>query len=371
MNIIQEAGNLKGKRVLVRIDIDDGDINPFPVKAIKPTLIYLKEAGARIILLGHVGRDKDASAIKLFDILEKELSKYDFKFDFVEDITGEVARSAINKMKDGDAVVLENVRSDEREIADDDGFAKELANLADIYVNDAFAVSHRKHASIVGITKYIQSFAGFGLQEEVRALSQALTPESPSIFIISGAKIETKLPLIEKFIGIYDYVFVGGVLANNFFKAKGFETGVSLVLDENIDISSVINNERVLIPKDVIVFKDGKSSVKKASKVLPEEKIVDAGPESVEVLKEKISNMQCVLWNGPLGEYEIGFDKATKDLARIIAFSSAHTFVGGGDTLSAITDLHLEDKYSFISTGGGAMLEFLLKGTLPGIEALS
>ncbi|MFC1730829.1 phosphoglycerate kinase [candidate division KSB1 bacterium] len=366
MKGIQEAGDLKGKRVLVRIDVDDGGMNSLPVTVLEPTLSYLKDAGARTILLGHVGRDEDASSIKLFEILKKKI-----ELRFVEDIIGDVAHDSIREMQDGDVILLENVRRDKREIINDDGFAQELANLADIYVNDAFAVSHREHASIVGVTKYIPSFAGFGLQSEVRELSHALTPESQSMVILSGAKIETKLPLIEKFVELHDYVFVGGVPANNFLKEKGLEIGASIISNENIDISSVLNNEKILIPIDVVVEKDGKSSTKKVEEVLPGEKIVDSGPDTVEMLKEKISHMNCILWNGPLGEYERGFDVATKDTARIIAQSSAHTLVGGGDTLAAITDLHLEDKYSFISTGGGAMLQFLLNGTLPGVESLS
>lgn len=370
MKGIQDAGDLKGKKVLVRIDVDDGGVNSFPVEALKPTLSYLKEAGARIILLGHVGRDKDASAEKLFEILRKGLPLH-FTLRFIPYLVGDIVRSSIDVMQDGDIVLLENVRSDEREIMNDEGFAQELAKLADVYVNDAFAVSHRKHASVVGVPKFLPSYAGFGLQTEVETLSKALTPESPSMFILSGAKIETKLPLIEKFVKIYDYVFVGGVPANSFFKAKGFETGVSVISDEYVDISSVVDNEKILIPSDVVVFSDGKSDIKKIEEVSPTDKIVDAGPETVEMLKEKISHMHCVLWNGPLGEYERGFDVATKDIARIISSSSAHTFIGGGDTLSAIAGLHLEDRYSFISTGGGAMLRFLLDGTLPGIEALN
>lgn len=366
MKGIKEAGDLKGKRVLVRIDIDDGDINPFPVTVLKPTLSYLKDAGARVILLGHVGRDKNASSKKLFNILKKEII-----LRFIPSITGEIAQKAVDEMQDGEVILLENVRRDEREMANDDSFAQELACLADVYVNDAFAVSHRKHASLVGITKHLPSFAGFGLQAEIKSLSQALSPESPSMFILSGAKLETKLPLIEKFIEIYDYMFIGGVLANTFFKEKGFEIGTSVISHEVINISSILNNEKILIPSDVVVEKSGISAIRQAQEVLPGEKIVDAGPETIRALKEKIKETRCILWNGPLGEYERGFSTGTIDLGYIIAESSAYTIVGGGDTLAAIVGLGLEEKYSFISTGGGAMLEFLLLGTLPGIEALN
>ena len=366
MKGIQEAGNLKGKKVLVRIDIDDAETNRFPVKVLIPTLSYLKDSGAQTILLGHVGRDVDASAVKLFEILKSEVP-----LRFIPDLIGKVAHEGINSMSDGDMVLLENVRRDAREVKNNEGFAQELSRLADVYVNDAFAVSHREHSSVVGVTKYLPSFAGFGLQSEVEALSQALTPESPSIVILSGAKIRTKLPLIEKFVTVYDHVFVGGIPANSFLKARGFEVGVSVISDGDIDISLVLNNEKILIPSDVVVIKDGESCVKKVEDVSPGEKIIDAGPETVEMLKEKISHMRSVLWNGPLGEYEHGFDVATKELAKAIMESSAYTVVGGGDTVTSIADLHLENKCSFFSTGGGAMLQFLLDGTLPGIEALN
>jgi 3-phosphoglycerate kinase len=366
MRGIQEAQNLIGKRVLVRIDIDDSGKSMFPAESSKKTILFLKEAGARVILLGHVGRDKEESAKKIFEILSKEI-----EINFISDLVGDISRKSINKMHNGDVVLLENVRNDEREIINDESFSKELSNLADIYVNEAFAVSHRRHSSVVGVPKFLPSFAGFQLQEEIKALSQALVPKQPSLFILSGAKIETKLPLIEKFVSIYSNIFVGGVLANNLFKAKGFEVGVSVTSNEDIDVSPILNNDKVIIPVDVVVENGDKCSIKKSEEVLPEEKIIDAGPDTVKILKDRISSSRCVLWNGPLGEYERGFDTATKEVALSMSKSSAHTIVGGGDTLSAIAKLNLEDRYSFVSTGGGAMLEFLLKGTLPGIEALN
>ncbi len=365
MKSIKEAGDLKGKSVLVRIDIDDHGVNTLPVEALKPTLSYLKMSGARTILLGHIGRDGHISSSKIFDILKKEI-----ELSFVPDITGDIAKTSIDKMQDGEVVLLENVRGDKREMENDEAFSKELASLADIYVNDAFSVSHREHASIAGVTKYLPSYAGLRLLKEIDELSKILSPESPSMFILSGAKIETKLPLVEKFLTIYDHVFIGGVLANDIFKAKGFETGVSVTSNGSVDMSSLLNNEKILIPSDVIVREGSKSTIKKANEVLKREKIVDAGPETVATLSAKIKDMNCVVWNGPLGEYEIGFDKSTKDLAVSIAESRAYSVIGGGDTLNAIESLNIEEKYSFVSTGGGAMLEFLLHGTLPGIEAL-
>ncbi len=231
MKSIKEAGDLKGKSVLVRIDIDDHGVNTLPVEALKPTLSYLKMSGARTILLGHIGRDGHISSSKIFDILKKEI-----ELSFVPDITGDIAKTSIDKMQDGEVVLLENVRGDKREMENDEAFSKELASLADIYVNDAFSVSHREHASIAGVTKYLPSYAGLRLLKEIDELSKILSPESPSMFILSGAKIETKLPLVEKFLTIYDHVFIGGVLANDIFKAKGFETGVSVTSNGSVDM---------------------------------------------------------------------------------------------------------------------------------------
>ena len=365
MKNIQDSGDLNGKKVLVRIDIDEKGISQLPVTALIPTLDYLKEAGAKTILLGHVGMDRNLSAEDIFNVLKKEI-----RLSFIPDIVGDMAKESIDQMSDGEVVLLENVRRDEREITNDEGFSQELASLADVYVNEAFAVSHREHASVVGVPKYLPSFAGFQFQKEVETLSEARKPKSPSIFILGGAKTETKLPLLKKFVEVYDQVFVGGVLANDFFKAKDIEIGISLTSKGDIDLSSILYNKKILLPSDVVVEKGEESGIKKVEDVLPGEKILDAGPSTTNILKEKILEAQSVLWNGPLGEYERGFTTATREIALNTASSEAYTLVGGGDTLSAIADLHLEKQYSFVSTGGGAMLEFLLHGTLPGIKAL-
>ena len=365
MRDIRTETQLKGKRVLVRIDIDDALETPFPVRAIVPTISFLREQGARIILLAHVGRDGESSALPLSEVLNKEIN-----VRFVPDITGDVAQDAVVHMHDGEVVFLENVRRDKREVANDEGFARELASLADVYVNEAFAVSHRKHASIVGVPQFLPSFSGIQFQKEIEMLSKARMPESPSLFILGGAKFETKLPLITAFSRLYDSVFIGGALANNFFKARGFEIGTSTLSGEENNISDLLVQENILVPIDVVVAHEGVRDIKTPDALQLHERIADAGPQTLALLKEKIAHSKTILWNGPLGEYENGFGEATDALARALAESTARTTVGGGDTAASIASLGLEEKFTFLSTGGGAMLDYLLEGTLPGIEAL-
>ena len=370
MKDIRKAKDLKGKRVLLRstlnVPIKDGKIvNDFRLRSSLKTINFLKEAGAKVILIGHIGRDGSMSMLPVYEYFKDYIP-----VSFTGEVLGEKTSFLVNSMNDGDVVMLENLRSDEREIINDDEFVKELSELGDIYVNDAFSTSHREHASVVGLPKYLESFAGILFQEEVNELSDALNPVSPSLCILGGAKFSTKEPLIKKLSNIYDKVFVSGALAHDFFKSKGFNIGVSLSSDTGIDIEELIKSEKIMIPTDVTVENKDGVFIKKPSEVLGDDNIVDSGPETLEKLKEIIKDFNFVLWNGPLGEYEKGFTKPTEGLAQILAQSSAKTLIGGGDTIAAIEHLGLDDKFDFISTGGGAMLKFLLDGTLVGIEAL-
>jgi phosphoglycerate kinase len=237
-------------------------------------------------------------------------------------------------------------------------------------VQDAFETAHRAHASVVGIPRYLDGYAGLLFQDEVKQLSSALTPPAHSLCIIGGAKFETKEPLIEKFLALYEYVYIGGALANDIFKSRGYAVGRSRI-SESTPPPSVMENPRMLAPVDVTV-QDSKRSVRitRPESVLPDEKIVDIGPESLKALIPHIKAAPFILWNGPMGLYEEGFNVWTEEMARAIAGSSARAIVGGGDTVAAITALGLEKEFAFISTGGGAMLEYLQLGTVPAIEAL-
>jgi phosphoglycerate kinase len=369
MKKIQDIKNLKGKKVLLRstlnVPVKNGIIvNDFRLKNSLKTINFLREAEAKIILVGHIGKDDSASLSCVYEYFKKHTQIF-----FTGEILGENTDRMLEQMNDGDIVMLENLRKDGGEISNNESFAKKLASFADIYVNDAFSVSHREHASIVGIPKYLDGYVGILFQEEVKELSNALEPQSPSLCILGGAKFETKEPLINKLLNIYDKVFISGALAHNFFKNRGFNIGVSL--SSNVDIGELVNNEKIMTPIDVVVVNKDGIFIKKPNEVKDEDNISDSGPATVKELEKLIKNLKFILWNGPLGKYEKGFNGPTKELARAIAKSPAKTLIGGGDTIAAIEHLGLEGKFSFVSTGGGAMLQFLLDGTLIGIEALN
>lgn len=327
---ITEAGDLNGKRVLVRVDwnvpIANGSVvNDFRIKKSLPTLEYLENAGAKVIIATHL--EPDGTSTELFKMYVPAGME-----------------------------LLENLRNNLGEETNSKTFAKELASRADIYVNEAFSVSHREHASIVGVPEFLPSFIGLQFALEMRELSKAFYPKRPFLFILGGVKFDTKLPILKKFVNIADHIFVGGALANNFFKEQGMDVGNSLVQEGDFGLKALLKTGKIILPEDTIT-EDGR--------------VLDAGPRSVENLKPLISASKLVLWNGPLGAYETGYKVSTLALAKLISEFSSESIVGGGDTIAAIKELDLFDKFSFVSTGGGAMLDFLANGTLPGIEALS
>ena len=368
---LKDAGDLAGTRVLVRaslnVPIGEGDevLNQFRLMRGLPTIKYLTCQGAKVILMGHIGRDPEETLLPVYRHLLRH-----FDLSFTYDVTGEETKSCVSDMQDGQVVLLENLRQDPRERENDPGFARELADLADVYVNDAFSVSHRVHASIVGVPQYLPAYAGLSFVHEYEELTKAMHPPEPSLFILGGAKFDTKLPLIEEYLKIYDHVFVGGALANDLFKAQGREVGSSLVSDTDLSDGYLLRQQNLLLPVDVIVSGEDGAYITTPDDVDSNEIILDAGPETVEMLGEYIKDAKTVLWNGPLGNYEVGCDEATHGVARSIAASSAYSVIGGGDTVASIEALDLQDKFSFLSTAGGAMLKFLEHGTLPAIEAL-
>lgn len=330
---IKEAGDLSGKRVLVRVDwnvpiVDGGVRDDFRIKKSLPTLEFLRSAGAKIIVMSH---------------LEPESASLAPVYDYVKNFFN-------------DAEFLENLRNNPGEKANDENFARELAQKADLYVNEAFSASHREHASIVGVPKFLPSYAGIEFMEEIEGLKKAFTPRHPFLFVLGGAKFETKLPLLEKFVALADSIFVGGALANEFFKMQGKDIGSSLTSGKDFDLEPLWRTGKIILPEDTTILGD---------------RIVDAGERTSVELAERISRSKMILWNGPLGEYEKGYTKSTQELAKAISNSSAETIVGGADTLAAIKELGLFEKFSLVSTGGGAMLDFLANETLPGIEALN
>ena len=365
--LLENQKNLAGKRTLLRLDLNvpvrEGRVaDDFRVRKILPTLEFLHKAGARTIILSHLeGKGGDSLRPVWRELIKKYTISFAGNFDELAKNTGE--------LENGGFTLFENLRADPGEKANDENFAKKLASFGEIFVNDAFAVSHRAHASIVGLPKLLPGLAGPLFAEELARLSGALKPHHPALFILGGAKFETKFPLLKKFIRLYDSVFVGGALANDFFQAQGFNIGSSLVSKTPLDLGS-LTTLNLHLPNDAIIRSNITITTKSLDNVSQGEKIVDAGPKTLENLRQLISQSRFILWNGPLGEYETGFDNGTKNLATMIVQSGVESVVGGGDTVAAITALGLENKFSFVSTAGGAMLDFLANETLPGIEAL-
>lgn len=356
-----------GKRVLLRLNLDvpvaNGRVeDTYRLDSVHETLTFLKTRGAKTLIIGHIGRGPEETLRPVFEYMHKS-----FSATFVK--TLEEAKRSMATLKEGGFVMLENLRSFSGETKNDPAFAASLASLVDLYINDAFAVSHREHASIVGVPRLLPSFVGFLLASEVLHLSRAFSPEHPMLVILGGAKFETKTPLIEKFLGIADDLYVCGALANDIYKARGYETGNSLI--SNCTLSrALLANPKLHVPVDVIVRRLYGSVAKRANVVENGEKIVDAGENALDDMREFIQKAKFVLWNGPLGEYEAGFDQGTIAIAQMLAECDAETVIGGGDSLAVVSRLGLRERFSFVSTGGGAMLEFLANETLPGIEAL-
>lgn len=355
----QNPESFKNKRVVVRVDfnvpIENGVVSEseaFRIYAVVPTIEWLKNAGAKIVLLSHIGRSGD-SLMPVADYIAKNLPELGMIFS----VDGSVQ---------GDCVLLENVRRYPGEEINDSEYAKQLADLGDYFVNDAFAVSHRSHASVVSIAKLLPSYAGFLLESEIKNLNKALAPEFPSVLIMAGIKFETKLPLIEKLLPLYDSVILGGGLLNTYLKSIGVIIGKSVV-DESADLSSVIDNPKIVIPEKVIVERNRVSQIVTISQVQENDIIVDVVIDAN--IQELLQAAKMVVWNGPLGWYEKGYMQSTIDIITHLG-SQTHSIVGGGDTVTVIRKEYLENKVSFLSTGGGAMLEYLQNGTLPGIDVL-
>lgn len=369
---IEDAGDIAGKHVLLRLDLNtpitDGKVaDPYRIDQAIPTIDMLRLKKAKIIILAHTEAKGNTSLHPMFDYLNGFM-----KVQFADKLFSAETIKMIADMEEGDVVMLENLRSDEGEKTNDPEFAKKLAQYGDLYINDAFSVSHRKHASVVGIPALLPSYLGPLFIHEVENLSKAFTPTHPFLFILGGAKFDTKLPLIQKYLSKADHVVVVGALANNVYTTQGFEVGTSLVSEGEFGIGRMLENPKFVAPTDVTVKKtNGALSLKKANQVEADEYIGDVGPETIAHIEELVKKSSLIVWNGPLGNYEAGFFDKTEQLAQIIADSKATSIVGGGDTLASIEKLGLMDKFSFVSTAGGAMLDFLVNETLPGIEALT
>ncbi|MDB5244443.1 MAG: Phosphoglycerate kinase [Parcubacteria group bacterium] len=374
--MLRDAHILPNTPVLVRAGlnapIEHGRVaNDYRLRRALPTLMYLSNIGARVIVISHIGEEGTETLAPIAAALGSLISNVTF---FPESI-GLHVRDAIRNMAPGHILVLENLRRNPGEVGNDEAFAKELASLADFFIQDAFDTCHRKHASIVGVPQFLPSYMGLLVEEEIAELNGALRPTAPSLAVIGGAKFSTKEPVLTALLKKYDHVFVGGALANDFTKASGVEVGRSLVSNaDQAGITKLLTHPRLVIPVDFLVAmgeeRRDQARVALPGDIHPNEIILDHGPGTAALLQELAVHAKTVLWNGPVGKYENGFTDGTNAFARAVATSSARSVIGGGDTIAAIEQLGLLSKFSFVSTGGGSMLDFLAKGTLPGIEVL-
>ncbi|HEY4505132.1 MAG TPA: phosphoglycerate kinase [Candidatus Paceibacterota bacterium] len=371
-----EKEDLKGKRVLLRLDlnvaVNDGQIvDDFDIQRVIPTIDFLREKGSQIIIIAHI-ENSNGEATTLLPVFDS-LKGY-FPIEFCPTYFTPESVDKLLKMDNKSVLLFENLRINRGEKENDPEFMKKLSAMGDIFVNDAFGVSHREHASIVGVPRLLPHYGGLLMRQEIEHLSQVLNPKHPFVFVLGGAKFETKLPLIKKYLDKADSVFVGGALANNIFKEKGYEVGKSFLSNGDFNLKKIINNPKLAIPEDVTVEgSDSKVEFKKPDEVSKNECIVDAGPETMKQLKALLKGAKTIVWNGPLGNYEKGFGDKTESLAEMIAAETSKGstgIIGGGDTLATINLSKLSHKFSFVSTGGGAMLDYLVNETLPGIRAL-
>lgn len=378
--------DVQGKRVLVRVDfnvpIKEGKVgDDTRIRAALPTLTYLLDHGAALILCSHLGRPKGKPdpALSLKPVAEHLGELLDQKVAFAEDCIGPPAQNAAEKLQPGDVLLLENTRFHAEEKANDPEFAKKLASLADIYVNDAFGSAHRAHASTEGVANYLPAAAGFLMEKEIRYLGQAIAnPDHPFIAILGGAKISDKIGVIRNLLEKADQVLIGGGMANTFFKAQGYPVGDSLVEDEVLDTARELIEEggnRLRLPVDVVIADDFSAEAERkvmSMGPVPEGwRILDVGPETIDSFSRVIADAGTIVWNGPMGVFEFPrFAEGTVRLAEAVAKSDAVSIIGGGDSVAAIQEAGLGEAVTHISTGGGASLEMLEGKTLPGLAAL-
>ena len=370
--LITTLNDIRGKRVLLRLDLNvpllNGEVrDTYRIDQSLPMIEYLRAEGARVVIIAHIGKGKPSDTLApVADYLNTK-----FPVAFLDSLMSPENERVTKSMNEGDVVLLENLRHNDGEESNDPEFARYLATLGDIYVNDAFSVSHRAHASVVGITEYLPHYAGMLIALEIKHLSVAFTPEHPFLFILGGAKISTKMPLLKKFLDIADNVFVGGAIANNFLKAAGREIGRSVYDATELDgLEESMKHKCLVIPSDVVVQNASGSETRKVSDVTTTDMIVDIGGDTIKHLEGVIGAARLIVWNGPLGYYENGFTDGTRELLGLIAGSNAVSIIGGGDTVALIDEMGAHDQFTFVSTGGGAMLDFLANETLPGITAL-
>lgn len=367
--VLSDLSTLKGKKVLVRVDLNlpvaNGKITDTTrLDDVIPFIKNLVFAGAKVILLSHFG-EKGESIQPVADILSRSLQG--LRFITATDI--DVIKKSVDTLASGDVALLENTRKFAGEEDNTPTCARNFASLGELFINDAFSVSHREHASVVGIPAYLLSYLGPTFLREVEHLSKAIHPEKPALLIIGGAKISTKLDLIKRYLDQGVHVFVGGAMVHTILKARGLEIGQSLYEPNHPLTENVYNHPLLLVPIDVIL-RGGKEV--KLDAVPKDGVIVDCGKETIKKLGSVIKEQKTIIVNGPLGLYEEGFLYGTEQMLTLVAQAEdAQTYIGGGDTVLVAEKAHVLSKIGFVSLGGGAMLEYLARGTLPGLHAVT
>lgn len=382
---------IKGKRALVRCDFNvplkEGKItDDIRIVSALPTIKYLIDGGAKVILMSHLGRPdgepkKEYTLAPVAERLAKLLGK-EIVFISADTVVDEEVKKAADALEEGQIMLLENVRYRKEETKNGAGFAKELAELGDFFVNDAFGTAHRAHASTAGVADYLPAVSGFLIEKEVEFLGNAVeNPERPFVAIMGGAKVGDKIPVIENLLKKVDTLIIGGGMAYTFFKSMGLEIGTSILDAENVEFAKGLLEKaeaagvKMLLPVDCVFAKEFRNDTEYgifAREELPADMMgMDIGPETAELYKNAIADAKTVVWNGPMGVFEMeNFAKGTRAVAEALAVSDAITVIGGGDSAAAVEQFGLADKMTHISTGGGASLEFLEGKVLPGIAVI-
>ena len=385
--------DLKGKTVLVRADfnvpLEDGKItNDKRITAALPTIKYIINAGGKVVLFSHLGRvktEEDLETLSLLPVGNRLSEKLEQDVYFVNATKGEELESAIEDLKEGEVLLVENTRFEDldgkKESKNDEALGKYWASLGDVFVNDAFGTAHRSHASNVGISAHLPAVSGFLIEKEIEFLGEAvLNPKRPLVAILGGAKVSDKITVIESLLEKADKILIGGGMANTFLRAQGYDTGKSLVEEDKLDLAKSLletGKDKLVLPVDVVAAKefsnDTEYAVRDASEIKADEMALDIGPKTVEVFEDVLKDAKTVVWNGPMGVFEMsnfaqGTIKVCESLAKL---EDAITIIGGGDSATAAEQLGFEEDFTHISTGGGASLEFLEGKELPGIKALN
>lgn len=375
MQSVRNIKHLENVTVLLRTSLnvptEKGTVtNMFRLDAALTTIRYLQSRHAKVVLISHITGTGTETLRPMYEALKDKIHN----FSFCEYSIGPIARETVRRMSPCDVVLLENLRRHKGEEQNNPVFSGELAGMADVFVQDSFDVCHRPHASVIGVPELLPSYVGLTVEKEVTELTRARKPRRPALAVIGGAKFATKEPLLRQLLKSYDHVFVGGALANDFIKAKGYPVGASLVSNEKQEeIQELLKNKRLVIPVDAIVAPHGMDRTHARIAALKDiqntEAIYDVGPHTSAALMELALKAKTVLWSGPLGLFEHGYMDGNRVLSHAVA-GHTHSIIGGGDTIAALDLLNVTDQFSFVSTGGGAMLDFLTDGTLVGLEAL-